>query len=55
MNATHCYILVQITSYSFEVQGASLDESRADHWREENPNIRQICDVRLLEDLMKED
>ena len=34
MNATHCYILVQITSYSFEVQGASLDESRADRWKQ---------------------
>ncbi len=55
MNATHCYILVQVTSYSFEVLGASLDESRADHWGQQNPAIRQVCDVRLLEGLMAED
>ncbi len=54
MNATHCYILVQITSYSFEVQGASLDESRADRWKQQNPSIRQVCDVHLLETLTQE-
>ena len=54
MNATHCYILVQITSYSFEVQGASLDKSRADRWKQQNPAIRDVCDVHLLETLTQE-
>ena len=31
-----CYVLFQITSYSFEVLGASVDESRANRWREQN-------------------
>ena len=54
MNATRCYILVKVTSYSLEVQGASLDKSRADHWKQQNPLIRQVCDVRLLETLTQE-
>ena len=36
MNAIRCYILVQVTSYSFEVKGAILDESRADYWKQQN-------------------
>lgn len=54
MNAIRCYVLVQVTSYSFEIQGASLDESHADHWKQQNPATRQMCDVRLLEDFMQE-
>ena len=50
MNTIPCYVLVQITSYSFEVLGASLDEDRANEWRQQNTATRQVCEVRLLED-----
>jgi hypothetical protein len=54
MIAIRCYILIQVTSYSFEILGPSLDESRADHWKQQNPSIREVCDVRLLETLTQE-
>lgn len=54
MNTIRCYVLVQVTSYSFEVLGASLDESRADHWKQQNAATRQVCEVRLLEDFGQE-
>ena len=54
MIAIRCYILIQVTSYSFEILGASLDEFSRRPLETTEPFNQGSCDVRLLETLTQE-
>lgn len=47
-----CYILVEVTSSSFEIKSATLDDARAKDWEQQKPMIRHICEIPFLEDVV---